>query len=130
QLLEDPSEDFDSLIMEVQAGTGGDEAALFARELDEVHVRYAQTECWHVDEISTSQGDAGGFKEVVFQVRGEGVYQGLKFESGGHRGQRVPKTETQGRVHTSLATVGVMPEPDEVQIDIKPADLEIEVMRA
>jgi peptide chain release factor 1 len=130
QLLEDPSEDFASLIMEVRAGTGGDEAALFAGELYEMYVRYARTKGWQVEEIAASQGDAGGFKEIVFQVRGDGVFRGLKFESGGHRVQRVPKTETQGRVHTSLATVGVLPEPDEVQIDIKPADLEIEVMRA
>ncbi|HEY2786664.1 MAG TPA: peptide chain release factor 1 [Fimbriiglobus sp.] len=130
QLLVDPSEQFDSLIMEIRAGTGGDEAALFAGELYEMYARYCRVQRWYIDEISTSPGDAGGFKEIVFSVKGDGVYQGLKFESGGHRVQRVPKTETQGRVHTSLATVGVMPEPDEVQIDIKPADLEIEVMRA
>jgi peptide chain release factor 1 len=130
KLLEDPTEDFDSIIMEVRAGTGGDEAALFAGELYEMYVRYARTQRWSIDEISASQGDAGGMKEVVFSVKGDGVYRQMKFESGGHRVQRVPKTETQGRVHTSLATVGVMPEPDEVQIDIKPADLEIEVMRA
>ncbi|OWK40947.1 peptide chain release factor 1 [Fimbriiglobus ruber] len=129
-LLVDPSEDFDSLIMEIRAGTGGDEAALFAGDLYEMYVRFARVQGWGVDELSTSPGEAGGFKEVVFTVKGEGAYQSLRFESGGHRVQRVPKTETQGRIHTSLATVGVMPEPDEVQVEIKPADLIIETMRA
>ncbi len=130
QLLVDPAEDFDSLIIEIRAGTGGDEAALFAGELYEMYTRYARTQRWAIDELSTSTGEAGGFKEVSFSIKGEGVYQALRFESGGHRVQRVPKTETQGRIHTSLATVGVMPEPDEVQVDIKPADLIIETMRA
>jgi peptide chain release factor 1 len=130
QLLVDPSEDFDSLIVEIRAGTGGDEAALFAGDLYEMYVRYARTQGWGVEEINASQGDAGGFKEVVFSVKGEGVFTALRFESGGHRVQRVPKTETQGRIHTSLATVGVMPEPDEVNVVINPADLDIEVMRA
>jgi peptide chain release factor 1 len=130
QLLVDPSEEFDSLIMEVRAGTGGDEAALFAGDLYEMYTRYARTRGWSIEEINASQGDAGGYKEVVFSVKGDGVYQNLRFESGGHRVQRVPKTETQGRIHTSLATVGVMPEPDEVNVAINPADLDIEVMRA
>jgi len=130
QVLVDPSEVFDSLIMEIRAGTGGDEAALFAGDLYEMYARYARAHGWGVEEINASRGDAGGYKEVVFSVRGDGVYQDLKFESGGHRVQRVPKTETQGRIHTSLATVGVMPEPDEVNVEINPADLDIEVMRA
>jgi peptide chain release factor 1 len=130
QLLVDPSEDFDSLIMEIRAGTGGDEAALFAGELYEMYTRYARTQRWTIEEISSSPGDAGGMKEVVFNVKGDGVFSALRFESGGHRVQRVPKTETQGRIHTSLATVGVMPEPDEVAVEIDPADLLIEVMRA
>ena len=130
QLLVDPSEDFDSLIMEIRAGTGGDEAALFAGDLYEMYTRYARSQGWGIEEISASPGDAGGFKEVVFNVKGEGVFSALRFESGGHRVQRVPKTETQGRIHTSLATVGVMPEPDEVAVEINPADLEVEVMRA
>ncbi len=130
QLLVDPSEDFDSLIMEIRAGTGGDEAALFAGDLYEMYTRYARSKGWAVEEIAASPGDAGGFKEVVFAVRGEGVYQALRFESGGHRVQRVPKTETQGRIHTSLATVGVMPEPDQVQVEIRDADIEWERMRA
>ena len=130
QLLVDPSEEFASLIMEVRAGTGGDEAALFAGDLYEMYARHARARGWSVEEINASPGDAGGYKEVVFSVKGDGVYQDLRFESGGHRVQRVPKTETQGRIHTSLATVGVMPEPDEVNVAINPADLDIEVMRA
>jgi peptide chain release factor 1 len=130
QLLVDPSEDFDRLILEIRAGTGGDEAALFAGDLYEMYTRYARTKGWTVEEMDHSPGGAGGFKDVVLSVRGEGVYQALRFESGGHRVQRVPKTETQGRIQTSMATVGVMPEPDEVNVQINPADLEIEVMRA
>jgi peptide chain release factor 1 len=130
QLLVDPSEDFDSLIMEVRAGTGGDEAALFAGDLYEMYTRYARSKGWAVEEIAASPGDAGGYKEVVFSVRGDGAYQHLRYESGGHRVQRVPKTETQGRIHTSLATVGVMPEPDQVQVEIKDSDIEWERMRA
>ena len=130
QLLVDPGEDFDRLILEIRAGTGGDEAALFAGDLYEMYTRYARSKGWSVEEIAASPGEAGGFKEVVVSMRGDGVFQALRFESGGHRVQRVPKTETQGRIHTSLATVGVLPEPDEVQVEINPADLEIEVMRA
>lgn len=129
-LLVDPSEDFDRLILEIRAGTGGDEAALFAGDLYEMYTRYARSKGWTVEEIDHSPGEAGGFKEIVLSVKGDGAYQALRFESGGHRVQRVPKTETQGRIHTSLATVGVMPEPDEVNVQISPADLEIEVMRA
>jgi len=130
QILVDPNEDFDSLIMEVRAGTGGDEAAIFAGDLFEMYTRYARTMGWSVEELSNSPGEAGGYKEVVFSVKGEGAFQHLQFESGGHRVQRVPKTETQGRIHTSLATVGVLPEPDDVQVDINPAYLKIETMRA
>ena len=130
QLLIDPSEDFDKIIMEIRAGTGGDEAALFAGSLYEMYTRYARERGWQVEELDSSEGEAGGFKEVSVSVKGDGVFQALRFESGGHRVQRVPKTETQGRIHTSMATVGVLPEPDEVQVDIKPADLIVEVMRA
>ncbi len=130
QLLVDPSEDFDSLIMEIRAGTGGDEAALFAGDLYEMYARYARSKGWAVEEIAASPGDAGGYKEVVFSIKGDGAYQHLRYESGGHRVQRVPKTETQGRIHTSLATVGVMPEPDQVQVDIRDQDIEWERMRA
>ncbi len=123
-------EDFDSLIVEVRAGTGGDEAALFAGDLFDMYGRYARTRGWSFEAISFSPGEAGGFKEVIFTVAGEGVYQSLKFESGGHRVQRVPATETQGRIHTSAATVAVLPEPDDTQVEIRPQDITREVMRA
>jgi peptide chain release factor 1 len=129
-LLTDPADDFDAIILEIRAGTGGDEAALFAGDLLDMYTRYAREQRWRVEEIDASPGEAGGFKEVVLSVKGDGVFGRLRFESGGHRVQRVPKTETQGRIHTSLATVGVLPEPDQVQVEIDPADLEIEVMRA
>lgn len=130
QLLVDPQEDFDSLIMEIRAGTGGDEAALFAGDLYDMYTRYARSKGWTTEEISYHPGEVGGFKEVVFSIKGDGVYQHLRFESGGHRVQRVPKTETQGRIHTSAATVAVLPEPDEVQVVIAPGDIEWERMRA
>ena len=130
QLLVDPSEDFDRLIVEIRAGTGGDEAALFAGDLYEMYTRYARTKGWSIEEISFSPGEAGGFKEVVFGVKGDEVFQYLRFESGGHRVQRVPATETQGRIHTSAATVAVMPEPDEVQVAVSQNDIEWERMRA
>src|SRR3954469_14303877 len=129
-LLVDPEEDFDSLIVEIRAGTGGDEAALFAGDLYEMYTRYARAQGWKVEGIEFSPGEAGGFKEVGFSVAGDDVYQKLRYESGGHRVQRVPKTETQGRIHTSAATVAVLPEPDEVQVVINPQDIEWERMRA
>jgi peptide chain release factor 1 len=129
-LLVDPAEDFSSLIMEIRAGTGGDEAALFAGDLYDMYCRYARARGWSVENISFSPGEVGGFKEVVFSVSGDDVYQHLKYESGGHRVQRVPKTETQGRIHTSAATVAVLPEPDDVEVNIKPGDVEVETMRA
>jgi peptide chain release factor 1 len=129
-LLVDPAEDFDSLIVEIRAGTGGNEAALFAGDLYDMYTRYARSQGWSVEGIEFSPGEAGGFKEVVFSVSGDGVYQQLRYESGGHRVQRVPKTETQGRIHTSAATVAVLPEPDEVQVSISPGDIEWERMRA
>jgi peptide chain release factor 1 len=129
-LLVDPGEDFSSLILEIRAGTGGDEAALFAGDLYDMYCRYARSEGWSVENISFSPGEVGGFKEVVFGVSGDDVYQHLKYESGGHRVQRVPKTETQGRIHTSAATVAILPEPDDVEVNIKPGDLEVETMRA
>ena len=130
QLLVDPSEEFDRIIMEIRGGEGGDEAALFAGDLYEMYTRYARMKGWKVEDLSHSPGDAGGFKEVTFGVEGDGVYQHLRFESGGHRVQRVPATETQGRIHTSAATVAVLPEPDEVQVVIRPEDIEWERMRA
>lgn len=123
-------EDFDSLIMEIRAGTGGDEAALFAGDLYNMYTHYARDHGWKVEDISFSPGEHGGFKDIVFSVSGDEVYRYLRFESGGHRVQRVPVTETQGRIHTSAATVAVLPEPDEVQIDIKDQDIEWERMRA
>jgi peptide chain release factor 1 len=129
-LLIDPDELFDSLIIEIRAGTGGDEAALFAGDLYEMYQRYARTRGFVVEPVEFSPGEAGGFKEISFSIKGDGVYQEFKYESGGHRVQRVPKTETQGRIHTSLATVAVLPEPDDVQVVIRPEDIEWERMRA
>jgi peptide chain release factor 1 len=123
-------EDYDSLIMEIRAGTGGDEAALFAGDLFDLYGRYARSQGWAVETISFSEGEAGGFKEVVFSVSGDEAFSHLKFESGGHRVQRVPATETQGRIHTSAATVAVLPEPDETQIEVRDQDVEWERMRA
>ena len=130
QLLVDPAEDFDTLIVEIRAGTGGDEAALFAGNLYEMYTRFARARGWQVEEISYHPGEAGGFKEVSFGVKGDEVFRWLRYESGGHRVQRVPATETQGRIHTSAATVAVLPEPDEVQVTIRPEDIEWERMRA
>lgn len=123
-------EDFDSLIMEIRAGTGGDEAALFAGDLYNMYTHYARDLGWKVEDISFSPGEQGGFKEIVVGISGDDVYRQLQFESGGHRVQRVPATETQGRIHTSAATVAILPEPDEVQIDVKDEDIEWERMRA
>lgn len=123
-LLVDPGEDFDSIIIEVRAGTGGDEASLFASDLFNMYTRYAALMGWKVETLDFSPTDAGGFKEISFNVTGEGCYRFLRYESGGHRVQRVPKTETQGRIHTSAATVAVLPEPTEVQIEIRPEDIE------
>jgi peptide chain release factor 1 len=131
RLLIDPSEDFSKLIVEIRAGEGGDEAALFAGDLYEMYTRYARNKSWRIEELSFNPGDAGGFKEVTFGVEGPDVYQFLRYESGGHRVQRVPATETQGRIHTSLATVAVMPEPDVAQVVInEAADIQWERMRA
>jgi peptide chain release factor 1 len=123
-------EDYDSIIIEIRAGTGGDEAALFAGDLYAMYTHYARDQGWKVEDISFSPGEQGGFKEVVFGVSGDEVFQQLRYESGGHRVQRVPKTEQQGRIHTSAATVAVLPEPDEVQVEIRPQDIEWERMRA
>ncbi len=129
-LLVDPGEDFGSVIMEIRAGTGGDEAALFAGDLYNMYTHYARDQGWKVEDISFSPGEQGGYKEVVFSVSGDEVFAHLRYESGGHRVQRVPKTEQQGRIHTSAATVAIMPEPDEVQVDVKDQDIEWERMRA
>ncbi len=123
-------EDFGSIIVEIRAGTGGDEAALFAGDLYTMYTYYARTMNWKVEDISFSPGEQGGYKEISFGVSGDGCYQHLRYESGGHRVQRVPKTETQGRIHTSAATVAIMPEPEEAQVEIKEDDIDWETMRA
>jgi peptide chain release factor 1 len=123
-------ENFDSIIIEIRAGTGGDEAALFAGDLYDMYTRYARDQGWKVEDIGFSPGEAGGFKEVTFSITGDEAFQHLRYESGGHRVQRVPKTETQGRIHTSAATVAILAEPDETQVEIRPQDITREVMRA
>ncbi|MFN0055104.1 MAG: peptide chain release factor 1 [Planctomycetales bacterium] len=119
-----------SLIMEIRGGTGGEEAALFARDLFDMYQRYAATQGWKVEVLEFSPAEMGGVKEVTMSISGEGAYRRLQFESGGHRVQRVPETETQGRVHTSLATVAVLAEATEVEVDIRDEDLQIDTMRA
>jgi peptide chain release factor 1 len=119
-----------SAILEVRAGTGGDEAALFAGDLFRMYERYAALHGWKVELLSASDGEVGGYREIVAAVRGPGVYARLKFESGVHRVQRVPETEASGRIHTSAATVAVLPEAEEVDIDIKSEDLRIDTTRA
>ncbi len=123
-------EDYSSIILEIRAGTGGDEASIFAGDLYRMYGQFARNHGWKIEDISFNPGEQGGYKEIIFSVTGEDAYQHLKYESGGHRVQRVPKTETQGRIHTSAATVAVMPEPDEVQVEIKDQDIEWERMRA
>lgn len=119
-----------SLIMEIRAGTGGEEAALFARDLFNMYSRYVETQGWKMEIMEMGEAEMGGLKEVVMTISGEGAYMSLQFESGGHRVQRVPETETQGRVHTSAATVAVLPEATEVDVEIKDEDLRIDTMRA
>lgn len=119
-----------SLILEIRAGTGGDEAALFAKDLYDMYMRFCEVNDWKVELIEFNATELGGVKEIVCSVTGEGAFHQLQFESGGHRVQRVPETETQGRVHTSAATVAVLPEATDVEIDISNEDLEIETMRA
>ncbi|MHB1421775.1 MAG: peptide chain release factor 1 [Gemmataceae bacterium] len=123
-------ETYDSLIVEIRAGTGGDEAALFAGDLYSMYTHYARDQGWKVEDISFSPGEQGGFKDIVFGISGDDAFQNLRYESGGHRVQRVPKTEQQGRIHTSAATVAVLPEPDEVQVEVRDQDIEWERMRA
>ncbi|HWT17008.1 MAG TPA: peptide chain release factor 1 [Patescibacteria group bacterium] len=126
----DPRDDA-PVFLEIRAGTGGDEAAIFAGDLYRMYMRYAESKRWRVELISANPGEHGGFKEVVARVEGEGVYARLKFESGTHRVQRVPETEAQGRIHTSAATVAVLPELDDIEeIELNPADLRTDTFRA
>ena len=129
-LPKDPNDE-KNIFLEVRAGTGGDESALFAGDLFRMYTRYAERNHWQVEIISESQGEVGGYKEVIARIVGQGAYSRLKFESGGHRVQRVPDTETQGRIHTSAATVAVMPEADDV-VDtvINPSEVRIDTFRA
>jgi len=113
-------------VMEIRAGTGGDEAALFARDLFEMYRRYAEHKGWKVEIMDASPTEMGGFKEITLTIEGENVFRDLQYESGGHRVQRVPETETQGRVHTSAATVAVMPEPEDVEVNLKPDDYRVD----
>jgi peptide chain release factor 1 len=120
-----------NLFLEVRAGTGGDEAAIFAGDLFRMYTRYAERRRWHVEVLSENPGEHGGYKEIVARVEGKGAYSRLKFESGTHRVQRVPETESQGRIHTSAATVAILPEMDEIDdIEINPADLKTDTFRA
>jgi len=125
----DPNDDR-NVIVEIRAGAGGDEAALFAADLYRMYARYAERRRWKVELMSTSESEAGGFKEVIAEVRGDGAYSRLKFESGVHRVQRVPVTEAQGRIHTSTATVSVLPEADEVEVQVDEKDLRVDVYRS
>jgi peptide chain release factor 1 len=130
-LLPKDPDDVRNTFLEIRAGTGGDESALFAGDLLRMYTRYAERQGWRCELVSESAGEVGGFKEVVVRVVGDGCYGKLKFESGGHRVQRVPATETQGRIHTSACTVASLPEPDEAQaVQINPADLRIDTYRA
>lgn len=129
-LPKDPNDDR-NIFLEIRAGTGGDESALFAGDLLRMYLRYAERQRWQVEMMSESASDLGGYKEVIVRIAGQGAYSRLKFESGGHRVQRVPATETQGRIHTSACTVAVMPEADEIgEVEINPADLRIDTFRA
>jgi peptide chain release factor 1 len=130
QLLPKDAADSSSAIMEIRAGTGGDEAALFAGDLLRMYQRYCQLQGWRTELMSLSESDLGGVKEAILEVTGKGVFAKLKFESGGHRVQRVPVTEAGGRIHTSAATVAVLPEPEDVEINIDEKDLRIDVFRA
>ncbi|MCL2761665.1 MAG: peptide chain release factor 1, partial [Treponema sp.] len=119
-----------NIIMEIRAGTGGEEAALFASDLYRMYSRFAETKGWKFEIMNSNETEIGGLKEIVFSISGNNVYENLRYESGVHRVQRVPTTESSGRIHTSAVTVAVLPEADETEIDIKPDDLRIDVMRA
>ena len=129
-LPKDPNDDR-NIFLEIRAGTGGDESALFAGDLFRMYSRYAERQGWRVEVISANESELGGYREIIARIVGEGAYSRLKFESGGHRVQRVPATETQGRIHTSACTVAVLPEADEIgDVEINPADIRIDTFRA
>jgi peptide chain release factor 1 len=129
-LIPKDAADEKSAILEIRAGTGGSEAALFAGDLFRMYQRYADLHRWKVEVLSESEGEAGGYKEIIANVAGKGVFARLKFESGVHRVQRVPETEASGRIHTSAATVAVLPEAEDVDVDLNPGDLNVETLRA
>jgi peptide chain release factor 1 len=128
-LTRDPNDDKD-VIIEIRAGAGGDEAALFAGDLARMYTRHAEGSGFAVEVLSSQEAAAGGFKEIILEVRGRGAYSALKYESGVHRVQRVPATEAAGRIHTSTATVAVMPEAEEIEVDVHPNDLRIDIFRS
>jgi peptide chain release factor 1 len=128
-LPKDPNDD-KNIIVEIRAGAGGDEAAIFAGDLYRMYTRYAESQRWKVEEIDANENEVGGFKEVTFMVKGKGAYSRLKFESGVHRVQRIPATESGGRIHTSTATVAVLPEAEDVEIEVNQNDLRIDVFRS
>lgn len=130
ELLPKDAADEKSAILEIRAGTGGSEAALFAGDLFRMYERYASLHGWKVEIVSMSEGDVGGYKEIIASVTGKGVFSRLKFESGVHRVQRVPETEAGGRIHTSAATVAVLPEAEDIDVEIRPEDIRIDTMRA
>ncbi|MBP5304020.1 MAG: PCRF domain-containing protein, partial [Clostridia bacterium] len=125
---EDNTEDR-NIIMEIRSGTGGEESALFAGSLFRMYSMYAESKGWSIEVISSNETELGGYKEIIFSISGTSVYHRLKFESGGHRVQRVPETESGGRIHTSAATVAVMPEVEDVEIEVRPEDIRMEVYR-
>ena len=129
-LLPKDPDDSRNIIIEIRAGTGGDEAALFARDLFQMYAHYSESQKWRLKLMNESRNDLGGFKEITFSIEGKEVYSRLKYEGGVHRVQRVPKTETQGRIHTSAATVAVLPEVEDVEVEINPGDLRIDVYRS
>jgi peptide chain release factor 1 len=129
-LITEPEDLRRKVIVEIRAGTGGDEATLFAADLYRIYRRFAESKRWKIEDLEVSPTDVGGFKEVVFAIEGDGAWSKLRFESGGHRVQRVPETEAQGRIHTSAATVAVLPEVEAVEVEIRPDDLRIDTMRA
>lgn len=130
ELIADSETDSKNAIIEIRAGTGGEEASLFARELYDMYIKYAERKHWRTEILDSDSSDLGGIKEIVFAIRGKDVYKFIKFESGGHRVQRVPVTENAGRIHTSACTVAVLPEAEEVELDIQPQDLKIDTLRA